>query len=283
MTDTVSPAPRAFVVGWPISQSRSPLIHGHWLRQLGLDGSYQRIAVPPEQIETFLRELPRSGFVGGNVTVPHKEVAFRIATEKDAVALATGAVNTLWITAGKLCATNTDVPGFLANLDDRAAGWDANPDVAVVLGAGGAARAVVWGLICRGYTVRVVNRTLERAEDLARRFAAATTAHGFDELPHLLADASLLVNTTSLGMSGKGDLAIDLSPLPARALVTDVVYVPLETPLLAAARARGLATVDGLGMLLHQAVAGFEHWFGARPSVDEDLRALVLADIGRST
>ncbi len=272
--------PRAFVVGWPIAQSRSPLIHGHWLKVHGLAGSYERLAVPPEEIETFLSRLPTSGFVGGNVTVPHKEAAFRIASEKDEVAVAMGAVNTLWIDGGRICATNTDAHGFIANLDDRASGWDANPGVAVVLGAGGAARAVVWGLIRRGFTVRVVNRTLARAEELAARFAAGTTAHGFADLPGLLADASVLVNTTSLGMSGKGDLDIDLSPLRSDVLVTDIVYVPLVTPLLAAAEARGLRTVDGLGMLLHQAVGGFERWFGVRPTVTDALRALVLADIG---
>ena len=272
--------PRAFIVGWPVAQSRSPLIHGHWLKLHGLAGSYERIAVPPEEIDDFLARLPASGLVGGNVTVPHKEAAFRIASERDEVALATGAVNTLWIEAGKLCATNTDAPGFLANLDDRAAGWDADPGVAVVLGAGGAARAVVWGLLRRGFAVRIVNRTLGRAEELAARFRVGASAHGFDELPRLLAEASLLVNTTSLGMVGKDDLAIDLGPLPDRALVTDAVYVPLVTPLLAAAEARGLRTVDGLGMLLHQAVGGFERWFGVRPTVTEELRALILADIG---
>jgi shikimate dehydrogenase len=279
MTD-VSTGPRAFIVGWPIGQSRSPLIHGHWLKVHGLPGSYERIAVPPEEIEGFLEQLPTSGLVGGNVTVPHKEVAFRIATEKDDVALAIGAVNTLWIDGGRLCATNTDGPGFLANLDDRAAGWDANPGVAVVLGAGGAARAVIWGLLRRGFAVRIVNRTLARAEDLAARFGRGSSAHGFDELPRLLAEASLLVNTTSLGMAGKDDLVLDLAPLRADALVTDIVYVPLVTPLLAAAAARGHRTVDGLGMLLHQAGGGFERWFGVRPTVTEELRALVLADIG---
>lgn len=279
MTDR-STGPRAFVVGWPIGQSRSPLIHGHWLKLHGLPGSYERLAVPPEEIERFLERLPSSGFVGGNVTVPHKEIAFRIATEKDDVALAMGAVNTLWIDGGRICATNTDAPGFLANLDDRAGGWDANPSVAVVLGAGGAARAVVWGLLRRGFTVRIVNRTLARAEDLAARFGHGSSAHGFDELPKLLAEASLLVNTTSLGMAGKDDLVLDLAPLRADALVTDIVYVPLVTPLLAAAVARGHRTVDGLGMLLHQAVGGFERWFGVRPTVTEELRALVLADIG---
>ena len=279
MTGSTSTGPRAFVIGWPISQSRSPLIHGHWLTVHGLAGSYERLAVPPEEVETFLRDLPNSGFVGGNVTVPHKEIAYRIASEKDEVATAMGAVNTLWIDGGRLCGTNTDAIGFIANLDDRAPGWDTGRGVAVVLGAGGAARAVVWGLIRCGLTVRVVNRTLARAEELAARFGAGTTAHGFDEIPRLLADASLLVNTTSLGMTGKGDLDIDLAPLRDSTLVTDIVYVPLVTPLLAAAAARDLPTVDGLGMLLHQAVGGFERWFGIRPTVTEELRALVLADI----
>lgn len=282
MTTDTSHSPRALVIGWPISQSRSPLIHGHWLKTEGLAGSYERRAVPPEEIEAFLRGLPSSGLAGCNVTVPHKEVAFRIATEKDAVALATGAVNTLWIDGGKLCATNTDVHGFTANLDDRAAGWDARPGAAVVLGAGGAARAVVWGLLGRGFTVRLVNRTFARAEELATRFGPQVSAHHWDDLPRLLADARLLVNTTSLGMAGKGDLVVDLAALPVEAVVTDIVYVPLETPLLAAARARGLVAVDGLGMLLHQAVPGFEHWFGGHPKVTAELRDLVLADIGRS-
>jgi shikimate dehydrogenase len=280
MTATSAAGRRAFVVGWPIAQSRSPLIHGHWLKVHGLAGSYEKLAIPPEEIETFLRDLPTSGWVGGNVTVPHKEVAYRIAAERDEVAEAMGAVNTLWIDGGRICGTNTDAIGFIANLDDRATGWDANPGVAVVLGAGGAARAVVWGLIRRGFTVRVVNRTLVRAEELAARFGHGTTAHGFDEVPRLLTQAKVLVNTTSLGMTGKDDLTIDLAPLSPDTLVTDIVYVPLVTPLLAAAEARGLRTVDGLGMLLHQAVGGFERWFGVRPTVTDELRALVLADIG---
>jgi len=282
--------PRAFVVGWPIAQSRSPKIHGHWLATHGLLGTYEAVAVPPDEIESFLRSLTESDgaesngseltWVGGNVTVPHKEVAFRIASERDAVAEATGAVNTLWIDGGKLCGANTDAPGFLANLDDRAGGWDRDPGTAVVLGAGGAASAVAWGLKSRGFDVRLVNRTVARAEALAARLGRGVSAYGWDEVPRLLADAGLLVNTTSLGMSGKGDLAIDLAPLGEDALVTDIVYVPLETPLLAAARARGLRTVDGLGMLLHQAVPGFERWFGVRPTVTPELRRLILADLG---
>ncbi|MCE1235330.1 MAG: shikimate dehydrogenase [Hyphomicrobiales bacterium] len=273
-------APRAFVVGWPIAQSRSPLIHAHWLAEHGLAGSYERLAVPPDEIEAFLKNLPESGWVGGNVTVPHKETAFRLASERDAVAEATGAVNTLWIEEGKLCGGNTDAIGFLANLDDRAAGWDARPGDAVVLGAGGAASAAAWGLKTRGFRVRLVNRTLARAEALAARLGDDVSAHGWDVVRHLLRDARLLVNTTSLGMAGKDEMTLDLSPLPATALVSDVVYVPLETPFLAAARARGLATVDGLGMLLHQAVSGFERWFGVRPKVTPELRRLLLADLG---
>lgn len=274
--------PRAFVVGWPIGQSRSPLIHGYWLAGHGLAGSYERIAVPPEEIESFLAKLPGSPFVGGNVTVPHKETAFRVVTERDAVAEATGAVNTLWIENGKLCGANTDAPGFLANLDDRAAGWDHDPTVAVVLGAGGAASAVAWGLKARGFTVRLVNRTLARAEALANRLGGNVTAHGWDAVPKLLPEAGLVVNTTSLGMTGKDDMTIDLAGLPETALVTDIVYVPLETPFLALARARGNRTVDGLGMLLHQAVPGFERWFGLRPTVTPELRELILADLGVS-
>ncbi len=273
-------APRAFVLGWPIAQSRSPLIHGFWLAEHGLAGSYERLAVPPEEIESFLRTLPGGDWIGGNVTVPHKEVAYRIASERDPVAEATGAVNTLWIDGGKLCGANTDAPGFLANLDDRSEGWDARPGDAVVLGAGGAASAVAWGLKARGFRVRLVNRTLARAEALAARLGGETRAHGWDDVSRLLADARLLVNTTSLGMTGKDDMTIDLAPLPGDALVTDIVYVPLETPLLATARARGLATVDGLGMLLHQAVPGFERWFGVRPTVTPALRRLILADLG---
>ena len=272
--------PRAFVVGWPIAQSRSPLIHGHWLATHGLEGTYERVAVPSDEIEAFLRGLAAAGWVGGNVTVPHKEAAYRLASERDAVAEATGAVNTLWIADGKLCARNTDGPGFLANLDEAAPGWDARGGDAVVLGAGGAASAVAWGLASRGLRVHLVNRARARAEALAARLGGDVQAHDPAELSGLLGAARLLVNTTSLGMVGKDPLDLDLSPLPADALVTDAVYVPLETPLLAAARARGLATVDGLGMLLHQAVEGFATWFGVRPKVDAELRSLILADLG---
>jgi shikimate dehydrogenase len=272
--------PRAGVIGWPITQSRSPLIHGHWLALHGIAGRYDRIPVAPEAIETFLADLGAHGLVGCNVTVPHKEAAFRAASETDAAATAIGAVNTLWLDGGRLIGGNTDAIGFLANLDQRAPGWDREPGPAVVLGAGGAARAVIHALIARGFRVAIINRTRARAEELVRRFGSDSTAHGWEDLPRVLADARLLVNTTSLGMAGKDDGVFDLTGLSTEALVTDIVYVPLVTPLLAAAKARGNPTVDGLGMLLHQAVPGFERWFGVRPVVTEALRDLILADLG---
>ncbi len=272
---------KAFVVGWPIAQSRSPLIHGYWLKEHGLDGSYERLPVPPEAFSAFLTDLAGAGFVGGNVTVPHKETAFGLCAELDPVAARLGAVNTVWLEAGRLHGGNTDRHGFVANLDDRAAGWDERPGRAVVLGAGGAARAVVDGLLSRGFDVALANRTLARAEAMAERFGPRVRAHALSDVDGLLADARLLVNTTSVGMDGKeGEMALALDRLAADALVTDIVYVPLETPLLAAARAHGLRTVDGLGMLLHQAAPGFERWFGVRPVVTAALRVLILADLG---
>lgn len=270
---------RAFVCGHPVAHSRSPMIHGYWLKQHGIDGSYKRIDVLPENFERFLKDLPENGYAGGNVTVPHKEVACRLVAKRDEAAELIGAVNTLWLENGELHGANTDASGFAANVDAGAPRWrDAGS--AVVLGAGGAARAIVFALQQAGLTeIRIVNRTLARAEALRDRFGAPVSAHGWDALPELLADCGLLVNTTTLGMAGAGELSVDLSRMPSNAVVTDIVYVPLETPLLATARARGLATVDGLGMLLHQAVPGFEKWFGLRPEVTNELRALVVADL----
>jgi shikimate dehydrogenase len=267
--------PRAFVCGWPIAHSRSPLIHGAWLGEFGIGGSYERVAVPPEEVDGFLRSLRERGLSGGNVTIPHKEAAFRAAGLRDAAASATGAVNTLWFEDGRLHGGNTDPYGFAANLDERLPGW-ADAEEALVLGAGGAARGVVHALLERGVRrVRVANRSAERARALAEAFGPRVSAHGTAAVPALLPAADLLVNTVPAGAAAPPDLA----PLPDGALVTDIVYVPLETPLLRAARARGLRTADGLGMLLHQAVPGFERWFGRRPTVTEALRARVLADI----
>lgn len=272
-------APRAFVVGHPIAHSRSPLIHGFWLETLGIAGSYERLDVHPDAIDAFLRGLPRSGFVGGNVTIPHKQAAHRAADRLDAAAEAIGAANTLWLEDGRLVAGNTDAHGFAASLDSQAPGWR-QARTALVLGAGGAARAVVFALKEAGFAdIRLVNRTLARAQELADRFGPGVSAHGWDAAGELSADAGLVVNTSSLGMAGKDALPLDVSLLPGDAIVADIVYVPLETPLLAAARARGLIGVDGLGMLLHQAVPGFERWFGARPKVTPALRERIVADL----
>jgi shikimate dehydrogenase len=269
----------ACIIGWPAGHSRSPLIHNYWIEQHGIAGEYRKEPVPPEAFAAFLARMGAGGYVGGNVTIPHKEAALRLSAP-DARANAVGAANTLWHDGATLRSTNTDVEGFLGNLDAAAPGWDRDlPDV-VVLGAGGSARAVVFGLIERGAPrIHVVNRTLDRAQALRERFGAAVVPAAWDAAPTLLGSARLLVNTTSLGMNGQPPLAIDVGLVPAGAVVADLVYVPLVTPLLAAAQARGLATADGLGMLLHQAVRGFSLWFGVKPMVTPELRALVEADL----
>lgn len=273
---------RAFVCGHPIAHSRSPAIHSHWLAHYGIAGAYSAIDVEPRRFDDFLCGLQAAGLSGGNVTIPHKEAAFRLVGRRDEAAEAIGAVNTLWFEDGILCGGNTDAYGFAANLDERAPGWDDSRS-AVIVGAGGAARAVIHALKQRGVgDIRVVNRTSERAADLADRFGTGVSAHDQRALRELCADADLLVNTTSLGMAGDKDLPADPGWLPDHALVTDLVYVPLITPLLAAAAARRLRTVDGLGMLLHQAVPGFERWFGRRPEVTVTLRGLIVADLERS-
>jgi shikimate dehydrogenase len=271
---------RAFVCGHPIAHSRSPLIHGYWLEELGLTGSYERIDVAPDAFAEFLNGIGRNGFTGGNVTLPHKEAAFRLVEKRDKDAEAIGAVNTIWFdAAGRLCGGNTDAYGFAANLDDQVPQW-AEGRKAVVLGAGGAARAVIHALKQRGYDdIRLVNRSLPRAEELAGRSGDGVSVRGWEVVAGLLGDADLLVNTSSLGMNGAPALEVDLTSLPVHAVVADIVYVPLETALLKAARARGLATAEGLGMLLHQAVPGFERWFGQRPAVSEGLRKRVVADV----
>jgi shikimate dehydrogenase len=268
----------ACLIGWPAAHSRSPLIHHYWLRALGIEGGYNIEAVPPEGFAEFVLHLSAHGFVGANVTIPHKERALALSAP-DARARAVGAANTLWYDGGELRSTNTDIEGFINNLDAAAPGWDAAEE-ALVLGAGGSSRAVVFGLIERGFKrVHLANRTIDRARALADQFGAGVHPVAWDAIGELLPDAGLLVNTTSLGMQGQPPLEIDLSRLPSPAVVADLVYVPLETALLAAARARGLRTADGLGMLLHQAVRGFELWFGQRPQVTPELRALVEADL----
>ena len=268
----------ACLIGWPAAHSRSPLIHHYWLRKLGIEGGYSIEAIPPEGFAEFVQHLSGHGFVGANVTIPHKERALAL-TVPDARARAVGAANTLWYDGGELRATNTDIEGFIDNLDACAKGWDATRD-ALVLGAGGSSRAVVYGLIERGIQrVHLANRTMERARALADQFGPAVHSIAWEKIGEMLPQAGLLVNTTSLGMHGQPALELDVALLPSHAIVADLVYVPLETELLKAARARGLKTADGLGMLLHQAVRGFELWFGQRPEVTTELRALVEADL----
>ncbi len=276
---------KAFIVGHPIKHSRSPLIHGHWLQQYRLEGSYERIDVAPVNFGDFLRGFPAKGFAGGNVTLPHKEAAFAGVERRTQRAERVGAVNTLWIEDGVLWGDNTDVLGFMAHLDaSLGIGWEQDVDTALVLGAGGAARAVVAGLQDRPLKrILVANRTLSKAEDLVRDLrrhsSVALETSAWEALGRVVPHARLIVNTTSLGMAGQPPLALDLSRAPLNAAVADIVYVPLQTPLLAAAAARGLRTVDGLGMLLHQAVPGFRRWFGATPEVTPSLRALIVADV----
>lgn len=273
--------PRAFVAGYPIKHSRSPLIHGHWLATYGIEGSYEKIAVTPSDFPDFIATLKTSAspYHGGNVTIPHKEAACLLADRVDPLAEELGAANTLWREEGRLHAMNTDGIGFLANLDARQPGWD-RAQRAVVLGAGGASRAVLQALRDRGIAeIHVVNRTLERARELAHRFGAPIEAHGMDSLASLIDGAGLFVNTSSLGMDGSEAPLLPFEQMKSDALVTDIVYVPLKTPFLRQAEEAGLNTVDGLGMLLHQAAPGFEKWFGRMPEVTEELRNLVLADI----
>ncbi len=277
----MSASPRAAcVIGWPIGHSRSPLIHNYWLKRYGIAGAYRSEAVPPEKFKAFLQSLPAHGYVGANVTVPHKEAAVACSAPDDR-ARAVGAANTLWLDpAGQLRSTNTDVEGFVGNLDASVPGWDQSSRKTVVLGAGGAARAVAYALIERGMNeITVINRSRERAEVLRTRLGRNIHVAPWDERNAALADAGLLVNTTTLGMHDQPELAIAVERLPPDAIVSDLVYVPLVTPLLAAAKARQLRTADGLGMLLHQAVRGFALWFGQTPEVTPELRALIEADL----
>lgn len=273
-------AKTAGVVGWPVDHSRSPLLHAYWLARYGVDGAYVPLPVHPDNLATALRALPLLGFRGVNVTVPHKEAAIALCDTVDAQARRIGAVNTLaFDETGRIRGWNTDAPGFMANLGAGISGFDARRGPAVVLGAGGAARAVCAALVdAETPELRLLNRTIAKAERLAGDIGGPIRAMAWAETAaaEALAGAALLVNTTSLGMQGQPALDLDLSALPVEAVVTDIVYSPLETELLRRARSRGNPCVDGLGMLLHQAVGGFEAWFGVRPAVDGALRQAVL-------
>lgn len=272
--------PRACVMGHPVAHSRSPKLHTFWLKTLGIPGAYELADVTEQDFPTFIRDLRARGYVGGNVTVPHKEAAFRAVSRRDDAANAIGAVNTVWYEDGHLVGGNTDAHGFLSHIDATIPDWNGAAGRAVVLGAGGAARAITYGLRQRGLAVAVVNRTVARAQSLAADFGAS--AHGWTELAPLLGSADLLVNATLLGMAGKPALDIDLALLKPETIVYDIVYVPLETALLRAARGRGHRVVDGLGMLLHQAVPAFARWFGVTPRVTPELRAHIEADIPKA-
>lgn len=271
---------RACVIGWPIEHSRSPLIHGYWLERYGIDGAYTKEAVRPEVLKAFLNALADKGFAGCNVTVPHKEAAFTFAAEKDASARAVGAANTLWLEEGRLHAANTDTYGYMTYLGLRAPGWQRRDAPVSILGAGGAARAIVFGFLEAGVQeIRVFNRTRERADAIAGQFGSRIKVRDWRERSTASRDAAVLVNTTSLGLKDEGTLDIDFSGFHPDCVVSDIVYVPLVTRLIAAAKEKGLKTVDGLGMLLHQAVPGFEKWFGKRPEVTDDLYTRIAADI----
>ena len=272
----------AGIVGWPVAHSASPRLHGYWLNHYGIDGAYVPLAVRPEHFESALRALPRLGFAGVNVTVPHKEAALAAVDEAAPLAACIGAVNTVIVREdGSLRGENTDGSGFVANLEACVPGWRAGAGPATIIGAGGAARAVGAALLDAGAPeLRIMNRSEGRARALAQALGGRASAAALDDAG-AVEGAALLVNATTLGMRGQPALDLDLDALPRAAVVSDIVYVPLLTPLLAAARARGHRTADGLGMLLHQARPGFAAWFGVSPAVTERLRAVVAGETGR--
>lgn len=271
--------PLAGVIGHPIAHSKSPKLHGHWLRTYGLPGHYIPIDVAPENLETVLKTMPQMGFVGANVTIPHKERIMEIADQVTDRATLIGAANTLiFLEDGKILADNTDGYGFIQNLRQGAPEWDPAAGPAVVLGAGGAARAVIASLLDVGVPeILLSNRTRVRAEQLRDDFGARVKVVEWVQAGNVIEDGATVVNTTSLGMAGKPELRVPLDGLNKDAVVTDLVYTPLITSFLETAQAKGCITVDGLGMLLHQAVPGFERWFGPRPEVTDELRAVMLA------
>jgi shikimate dehydrogenase len=275
--------PRACIMGHPVAHSRSPMLHGYWLRTLGIDGGYEFADVAPENFETFFRGLRHNGYVGGNITIPHKEAAFRLVDRREPAADAIGAVNCVWYEGDALIGGNTDWLGIVGSLDDIYPGWDASGGRVVVLGAGGSARASVYAFRERKFSVALVNRTIARAEKLAAEFGPQVSVHDWEALPRLLGDADVLINNTSLGQQKFPSLPIDLAPLKRSAIVYDAVYVPLETDLLKAAKRAGHRTVGGLSMLLYQAVPSFAHWFGVTPKVTAEQRAILEADIRAKT
>ena len=274
---------KACVIGYPIAHSRSPLIHNHWLNTYGIKGTYEKCPVEPEKLGEFLRNLETNGYVGCNVTIPHKETAISFVQNVDFTVTKTGSLNTVYIENNSLKATSTDGEGFYQNLVSSLPGLDITGMNVLVLGAGGSARAVIERLLRAGVAnIHIINRTQARSEELALLFGPKVIASPTSQLALLMQTTDLLINTTSQGMQGQPELEIDLTPLPASAIVADLIYVPLKTKLLLAAESRGLKTVGGLGMLLHQAVVGFEKWFGVKPVVTDELYRLIAQDIDPS-
>jgi shikimate dehydrogenase len=271
---------KACVIGWPIAHSRSPLIHNHWLKTYGIMGLYEKREVKPEDLSTFLNHLHANGYVGCNVTIPHKQAAIACVSTIDDIVKKTGSLNTIYTEQGLLNATSTDGEGFYQNLITNVPDTNLSGKTAVILGAGGSARAVIERLQRANMAkIHVINRTQARAQEMATVFGTKVIPSPTSALTELLKSTDLLVNTTSQGMKGQPELDIDLSGLPKRAIVADLIYVPLKTKLMEQAEARGLKTVGGLGMLLHQAVVGFEKWFGIKPEVTPELYRLVARDI----
>lgn len=270
----------ACVIGWPISHSRSPIIHGYWLRQHGLDGSYTRMPVEPKQLSSFLSDLDKNNFAGCNVTIPHKEATFGLVAVLDEATERLGAVNTVYLKNGRAIGMNTDGEGFLNNVRASIPNLSLNNTRAVILGAGGASMAIIGALLLSGVTeIAVSNRSIEKAKALRKRFGKSVIPIEWEKRSDCLSECDLLVNTTSLGMTGQTPLEINLTYLPTKAIVSDIVYTPLKTRLLIEASALGHPTIGGLGMLLHQAVRGFELWFGVRPTVSQELFDLVARDV----
>ena len=273
---------KVFVCGYPVAHSRSPLVHNYWLQKYQISGGYEKIAISPENFPNFLKSFQQLGFIGGNITLPHKETAFTNIDILDEAAKKIGAVNTLWIENGELAGGNTDAYGFTANLDDKVPGWDKNSDrkAVMIVGAGGASRAIMYGLLQRGFSrIFLANRTIEKAEHLAMEFGPHINPVPLGAVHPHLDSIELLINTTSLGMHADDEFPFSIDALPKTALVTDIVYTPVNTGLLKSAKARGYKTIDGLGMLLHQAAPGFQQWFGVKPEVTAKLRKIVEADI----
>ena len=272
---------KACVIGWPISHSRSPMIHGYWLNKYNISGSYTKLAVEPEKLPDFISSLRAGNYIGCNITIPHKEAAFQLSDIKHEAAMAVGAANTLWVENGQVHATNTDTYGFMTHLNTSASEWNNEKKPVVVLGAGGAAKAIIYGLLEEGVSeVRIINRTKKRAEKIKENLSGNINIYDLQETEKALSGAQLLINTTSLGMIGSDKLEIDLSPMSKDSVVSDIVYAPLKTDLLLQAERKNFKTVDGLGMLLHQAVPGFETWFGTKPEVTQELRDIVISDLG---